>query len=79
MLLPNNVLASAKIKKKKRAFPPNPCRSSVGSAGCHLIFALRSEQCSLENTGSESTNTSSATGNMVDTVIYLDVNSQIYQ
>ena len=59
-LLPNKVLACARVKKIGGS--PNPCRSSIGGAGRHPICALPGEHWSLENTGPESTNTSSATG-----------------
>ena len=60
MLLPNNVLVQK--SKKSGAFPQKPYRSSIGGTGRHTIGKRPGEHCSLENTGSESTNTSSATG-----------------
>ena len=57
-----------KSKKKSGAFPQTP--ASAQSAGRHPICALPGEHCSLENTGSESTNTISATGTYSNTFMY---------
>ena len=49
--------ACVKVFKNSGAKPPNTCRSSIGSAVCHLIRKLHGEHCSPENSGSASTKT----------------------
>ena len=63
-ILSNYVLACVQVKKM-RGSALNLCCSSIGGSALHRILKLPGEHCSPKNSGSASTNTTSATGCLI--------------